>query len=281
MSASALALLFFFPTTTVASSARSKRGDPPSRTATAHPLADLLAQGKHKEGLDWLASFGKGTPEEARYRGLFNHGLGRPDETLRDLVPVYRAQPKDDAVALAVAEASLWKKDYKTATSVLGGLQAPDEPDALRVRGMLFEQAGRLPEAVELYDRAIPRLRAPWEVMERRAQVLSWMKRFDDARVAFTQIADDPRAELALRRRSRVRLAELSAWNKDLDGALAQVTALLREAPGQIDALLLEGQVLEWQGRFGEAKQVYSRILAADGGNAPARLRLNKLLWVK
>lgn len=252
-----------------------------SNAPACSQLADLLDKGKNREGLDWLRSFGKGGPEEDRYRGLFNHGLGRPDETLRDLVPVYRAQPKDDVVALAVAEASLWKKDYKTAATVLGALQSPDAPEALRVRAMLFEQAGRLPEAVALYDRAIPRLRSPWEAMERRAQVLSWMKRFDEAGAGFTKVAASQEADARIRRRCRVHLAELSAWAKDFDGALGQLNALLQEDPGQTDALLLKGQILEWKGSFGEAKQTYSRVLAIDASNAPARLRLNKLLWVK
>lgn len=244
------------------------------------PLAELLHQGKNREGLDWLRSFGKGGPEEDRYRGLFNYGLGRPDEALHDLVPVYRASPKDDVVALAVAEASLWKKDYKTATVVLGALQSPEAPEALRIRGLLFEQAGRLPEAVEMYDRAIPHLPSPWEAMERRAQVLSWLKRFDEARAGFSKVADSPDANVRVRRRCRVRLAELSAWSKDFDGALGQLGRLLREDPGQTDALLLKGQILEWKGSFGEAKETYSRVLALDPANAPARLRLNKLLWV-
>jgi hypothetical protein len=78
------------------------------------PLADLLAQGKYKEGLEWLRSFGNATPEHERYRGLFHLGLGDADAALRHLVPVYRKSPHDDSLALAVAEASLWKKDYRT-----------------------------------------------------------------------------------------------------------------------------------------------------------------------
>ena len=245
------------------------------------PLATYLERGQYKEGLEWLRSFGHDTPEERRYRGLYHHGLSEPDATLADLVPLYRAHPTDDTVALAVAEASLWKKDYKTAVSVVGQLQAPDAPEALRVRGMVFEQVGRLPEALDLYDKAIPRLPRPWGTMERKAQVLSWMKRFDEAAATYQKVIDSKEASLGLRQRCRVRLAELTAWKKDFDGALAQLHKLLAEAPRSTDALLLEGQIREWQGQFADAKQIYSRVLAIDAGNAEARLRLNKLLWVK
>jgi tetratricopeptide (TPR) repeat protein len=244
------------------------------------PLESFWQEQKYREGLEWLHRFGHGAPEEARYAGLFHYGLAQPDPTLQALVPVYRAHPDDDVVALAVAEASLWKKDYKTATTVVAQLRAPDAPDALRVRGLLFEQAGRFPEALALYEKAIPRLPLPYGTMERKAQVLSWMKRFDEAAAAYGQVIDSKQASLGLRRRCRVRLAELTAWRKDFDGALAQLKALLAEEPKQTDALLLQGQILEWKGDFGGAKRSYSRVLAVDPRSAEARLRLDKLLWV-
>jgi tetratricopeptide (TPR) repeat protein len=254
---------------------------PRARAVPAPALESFLQQRQYREGLEWLRSFGRGTPEEDRYRGLFHHGLSEPDPTLQYLVPVYRAHPGDDTVALAVAEASLWKKDYKTAATVTGLLQKPEAPEALRVRGMLFEQAGRLPEALDFYSRAIPRLALPWGTRERKAQVLSWLKRFDEAAALYQEVASSKQASPGLRQRCRVRLAELTAWKKDFDGALAQLAQLLKEEPRLPEALLLRGQILEWRGEFGEAKQTYSRLLAIDGSNAEARLRLNKLLWVK
>jgi tetratricopeptide (TPR) repeat protein len=260
---------------------------PAPATGKASPLATMLGQGKHREGLEWLRSFGGRTPAEERYRGLFHHGLGEPDPALAALVPAYRANPKDDVVALALAEASLWKKDYKTAVTVVGQLAAPDAPEALRVRGMVFEQAGRFDEALALYTRAIPRLSAPHATIERKAQVLSWQKRFDESAALYQQVVASPQASLTLRRRCRVRLAELSAWRKDLDGALGQLRKLLDEEPRLGEALLLEGQILEWKGDYPGAKRSYSRVLAGgptdpgrDPSQAEARLRLNKLLWV-
>ena len=246
-----------------------------------HPLALLLEQGKYAEGLQWLRSFGKGTAEENRYRGLFHHGLGQSDAALKHLVPAYRARPEDDVVALAVAEASLWKKDPKTASAVLEKLQQRDAPQAMRVRGLLLEQAGRLTEALALYERAIPALRQPWGTMERKAQVLSWLKRFDEASATYAKVAASSQASIELRRRCRVRMAELAAWKKDFDGALSQLARLLAEEPRLTDALLLRGQILEWKGQFGEAKRTYSRILAVDAEHREARLRLDKLLWVE
>ncbi len=269
--------------------AGKRRARSPAATVTAgagkrgsgNPLALMLEQRKHDEGLKWLAAFGKGGVKEDRYRGLFHHGLAQPGPALQYLLPVYRANPTDDTVALALAEASLWKKDYKTAATVLGQLQSAEAPEALRVRALLFEQAGRLPEALNLYDQAIPALKQPWGAMERKAQVLSWLKRFDEAGATYARVIGSPQASLGLRQRCRIRQAELTAWKKDLDGALGQLAVLLKEEPRLPDALLLKGQILEWKGDFGGAKQSYSRILTIDAAHAEARLRLEKLLWVK
>lgn len=251
----------------------------PVQTETS--LARFLEQRQFSEGLAWLTSFGDGSPAHLRFRGLFHHGLFQADAALKDLLPLYRANPSDDQVGLAVAEACLWKKDYKTATTVLGALKAPETPEALRVRALLYEQAGRLPEALHLYERAIPGLALPWGAMERKAQVLSWLKRFDEADAAYTAVIRSTQASLPQRQRCQVRRAELTAWKRDLDGALAQLADVLREAPRLTEALMLRGQVLEWQGKNADAKKAYSQVLTIDSNHAEARLRLNKLLWVQ
>jgi tetratricopeptide (TPR) repeat protein len=247
----------------------------------AAPLSVLYEQGKHHEGLDWLQRFGKGTAEEKRYRGLFHYRLGHADAALEHLLAAYRAGPHDDTVALALTEVCLWKKDVKTAKVVIAKLQAPEEPEALRVRGMVLELDGRLADALALYERAIPRAKQPWGTLERKALVLSWLKRFDEAMAAYAKVAESNAASWELRQRCRVRMAELTAWKKDFAGALAQLDKLLQGDPRLIPAWLLKGQILEWSGRFGDAKGAYSRILAIDPKHAEAKLRLNKLLWMK
>jgi tetratricopeptide (TPR) repeat protein len=217
---------------------------------------------------------------EQRDRGLFHHAMAQPEATLAHLIPVYRADPADDTVALAVAEASLWKKDPATAQLVLGQLQAPDAPQALRVRGLMLEQSLRFAEALELYDRAIPQLDQPWGTLERKAQVLSWQKRFDASSATYAIVAGAHQASRELRQRCRLRLAEVRAWKKDFGGALAELGALLKDAPELVEAWLLTGQILEWQGELTRAKQAYSRVLTLDSQHVEARSRLDGLLWV-
>lgn len=219
--------------------------------------------------------------DELRYRGLCHHGLGEADATLEHLVPVYRADPSDDRVALAIAEASLWKQDVKTAQGVVAALRVPEAPEALPVRGLLLEQSGQLDAAIALYERSIPRLEQPWSILERQAQALSWLRRFDAALATYARVAGDPAASPEQRLRCRVRMAEIAAWQRDLDGALAQLRSIASDAPERVDALLLQGQIQEWQGDFIGAKHSYSRILSADADQADARSRLGRLLWVE
>jgi tetratricopeptide (TPR) repeat protein len=138
-----------------------------------------------------------------------------------------------------------------------------------------------LPEALALYERAIPQLARPEPAVEARARVLSWLGRFDEAATGYGALVDNAHASVEQKRRCRVRIAELTAWKKDLDGALGQLAGVLTEDPARADALLLQGQILEWQGRYADAKRSYSALLAADANHAEARLRLDKLLWVR
>lgn len=252
----------------------------PHEAPSAAPLP--AAQAPHEAAAPAIkASFASDAERErARSQGLAQAALGEHARALEVLVPVYQARPDDD-VALAIAEASLEKRDFRTAETVLRALAAPDAPNALRVRGLLHEQANQLNEALALYERALPGLAQPLATLERRARVLGWLARFDESHAAYAALAANEAASVGLRQRCRVRMAELTAWKKDLDGALAQLRQLLTEDPKLADALLLQGQILEWQGRYADAKQSYSSLLAFDAANAEARLRLDKLLWVK
>lgn len=260
-----------------------KAGHEPS--AMDHPsnpaqLADPAAVPASKPSSDVL-TLPSAAVDGARARGLEHFENGEYARAAELLAAVYRARPEDDAVALAVAESSVQIRDLRTAELVIAALREPNAPEALRVRGTLLEQAGKFSEALTLYERASEGLSKPQLTIEARARMLSWLERFDEAAATYATLLADDSADLEQRRRVRVRLAELTAWRKDLEGALAQLAEVLVEEPGRADALLLQGQILEWQGRYPEAKRSYSTLLAADSDHAEARLRLNKLLWVR
>lgn len=217
----------------------------------------------------------------AREKGFRYYSVWNPDSTLFYLVPLYRASPQDDSLGLAVAEASLWKKDYKTATGVVTSLANPESPDALRVKGLLFEQAGRLKEALELYNRAIPRLLKPWGTMERKAQVLAWSGKVEEAKAVIREVILSKAVSEGLRLRSQLHLALWTAWGKELDQAISMTEAVLQKASKHVDALMLLAQLEEWKGEYRKAKEYYGKVLVVEPSHADARLRLGKLQWVK
>jgi tetratricopeptide (TPR) repeat protein len=216
-----------------------------------------------------------------RRQGFQYYSEWNADSTLSYLLPIYWAHPEEDSVAIAVAEASLWKKDFRTATQVITHLRNSESPEALRVKGLLFEQAGRLNEALQLYDKAIPRLLKPWGTMERRAQVLAWLGRVPEAKAQVQKVLKAKEPSEGLRIRCLLDLALWTAWDKDLSGSILLIKQALALDGKSIEALLQLGQVYEWQGNFSQAKKTYGRVLNLNDRHAEARLRLDKLQWVE
>lgn len=218
---------------------------------------------------------------DARLLGLVHHALYQPDSVLRVLGPVFKEGKADDRVVFALAEAFLWKKDYRDAQAILDPFPRKDELGYLRVQATQMELVNRHAEALEIWDRVIARDPRPWGAMERKAILLSWMKRFDLSQELFAKVASSKAVSAPLRLRCLVRRAEVLAWNKDLDGSLKALQEILASHPDHVDALLLRGQVLEWLGRYPEAKATYTALLQKHPDHAAARLRLEKLGWVK
>lgn len=218
---------------------------------------------------------------DPRLLGLVHHGSYRPDSVLAVLGPLHKSGKADDRVVLALAEAFLWKKDYRNAQALLDAFPRKEDLGFLRVQATQMELVNRHAEALALWDRVIARDPKPWGAMERKAIVLSWGKRFEESVALFSKVIAAPQASEPLRLRCRVRRAEVLAWNRDFDEALAGLKEILRTRPDHAEAALLQGQVQEWQGRFAEAKATYTALLQKRPDHAGARLRLEKLGWVK
>jgi tetratricopeptide (TPR) repeat protein len=223
----------------------------------------------------------RSTPADPRLLGLVHHALYRPDSTLAVLGPLHRAGSADSRVVFALAEAFLWKKDYRNAQALLDAWPGKDDLGYLRVLATQMELVNRHGEALAIWDEVIGRDPRPWGAMERKAIVLSWTKRFDESQALFAKVASSNAASAPLRLRCQVRRAEVMAWSKDLEGALKELRGVLASHPDHVEASLLRGQILEWLGRYPEAKATYTAVLQKRPDLASARLRLEKLGWVK
>lgn len=247
-------------------------------SALADRVLALLADYRADEARDLLRR--QNAPDPLLV-GLVHHGLYQADSVLAVLGPLHRAARADDRAVLALAEAFLWKKDYRNAQALLDAYPRKEDLGYLRVLATQMELVNRHQEALALWDRIIAADPKPWGAMERKAIVLSWRKRFDESIALFAKVAGSAAASGPLRLRCRVRKAEVVAWNGDLDGSLRVLDSILVEHPRHLDASLQKGQVLEWKGRYPEAKAVYSAILQKRPDHATARLRLEKLGWAR
>lgn len=223
----------------------------------------------------------KSKQPDARLRGLVFHGSYLADSTIAILGPLQRAGSKDPRVLLALSDAFLWKKDFRNAAALLESCPTKESIPYLKSLATLLESTQRIEEAIAQWDRIIARDQKPWEAMERKAIALGWLKRFDPSIELLDRIIAGPPVSAPQRLRARTKRAETLAWKKEFAKALEEIGRIKASQPDYVPALLLEGSIREWQGRFAEAKAIYSVILQANPRQSEALLRLENLGWVE
>ncbi len=223
-------------------------------------------------------------------KGLSYYGLYNPDSVVEYLGRAARSSSATDTVLICLAESRLWKKEFDEAHRLLARTDDKTLPGYKRVAALYLEMTGELAGAAALYDSLILVEKQPWNSLMRKAQVLSWMKRFDESIVIFSRVALSDSAPLPVRLSAVIRRAEVKAWQHQFPSAFHELDSLIHllarvkdpvSRDRIVEALQLKGQVLEWDGRFQEAKETYKDILLKDPGNKRAKLILEKLLWVK
>jgi len=191
--------------------------------------------------------------ELVRFEGFIYHGAGMADSALVYLRKAYEATPKDPRISLRLAEVLVWKKD--------------------------FAHARILVDAVSIKDvRKDPR---PWEPGTRRANLYLYLQQLAQAQEGFEDVAADPRTPPAGALTLRVYRAQIAPWQKDFPRSILIADSVLKTVPGQIQASLIKGEVLEWEGKYPEARGTYTAALQSHPDDWQLRQRLEKLSWVK
>jgi tetratricopeptide (TPR) repeat protein len=242
--------------------------------------AQLLKQGLHEKALAAL----KGCPADPathKARGIAFHGLYQPDSAIHSLRLAHEGGLKDDEVLLPLAEALLWKKDFRAASEVADAVKAKEGAGYLKVMARKHEILGELDQAVAHYDKAIALEKLPYGTLERKAMVLSWMKKFDESIAIYDGILKEKVVSQGLKVRCLIRKAEVMSWKNEFDPALAELDKALAKDRKNLEARLVKGRILEWKGEYKPAKALYAEILALAPDNEQAKLRLEKLSWVQ
>jgi tetratricopeptide (TPR) repeat protein len=198
----------------------------------------------------------------------------------------------DDALRINFGEVLLWKKEFKKAGEMLEGVTDKAGLPYRKVYALRLEMLGKFDEAVAFYDSMIAVEKQPWNSMVRKGEVLSWQKKFNEAIALFTTVSTAENAPKSLRMYALIRRAEVKAWQKESSFALNELDKVismdanpaLAQRPVKdriIEALKLKGTILEWNGKYKEAKDTYKNMLLIDPDNKRAKLLLEKILWVK
>ncbi len=215
------------------------------------------------------------------WKGLNYHALYQPDPSLLHLKKAYGQGIRNDTLLIKLAEVFLWKKNFREASRLTEQVIDKRHPEFLKVKARHHEILGEFAEAIKLYDLAIAKEKLPYETMARKATVLSWAKDYDGAIALFTEIISAKKVLPPLRKNCLIRRAEVVSWKKDFVAALADLDAVLKMDKQNSEAILLKGKILEWQGEYLSAKKLYAEILSFDAENDQAKMRLEKLEWVK
>jgi tetratricopeptide (TPR) repeat protein len=222
----------------------------------------------------------RGTPDYARLKGQAFHGLFQADSALLYLRKAHKEKP-DDAVAVALAEALIWRKQDKEAGRLLDAVKDKGTPAYFKAMAARYESRRKFSKAVEMYDKAIALEKVSHGTRFRKAMALSWMKNLEASIALYTELIESPAVPPDLKTRSAIRRAEVRAWDGDMEKAVEELKQVVAKQGRNVEARLQLGQVLEWSGRFKEAKDQYRDALVADPANATAKARLEELLWVK
>lgn len=220
---------------------------------TEEVVVQLLEDGQFSQAqAEVKKSLPKGD-ELVRFEGFLYHGAGMADSALLYLRKAYEATPKDPRVSLRLAEVLLWKKDFVHARALV---------DAVSVRDVEKD----------------PR---PWEPGTRRANLYLYLQQLPQAQEGFQAVASNPGTPPSWAMTVRVYRAQIAAWQKDFSRSIQLADSVLQTVPGQVQASLIKGEVLEWQGNYADARATYTSALQKHPDDWQLRQRLEKLSWVK
>lgn len=189
-------------------------------------------------------------------------------------------------------------------------LHAQESLGTLLLRARTQRDAGNLNESLQAYDAMLSQVADHETAMLERAQVLSWMGRYDEAKagnLAF-KTRYPGRGEIA-----DLRIAQVEAWSDQLEAALStlgpwvarenrqailddatyrgwrgdsaealkRLEVLLKRDPYDRDTLLLQSRILGWQSKWKESRKGYLRLLSRDARDGEALMGLSRVaLWL-
>lgn len=216
-------------------------------------IVQLIENGQFAQAQAEAGKCGAKGDDLIRIEAFIFHGAGIADSSLFYLKKAALKAPHDPRIQLRLAEVMVWKKSMAAARDIVSTVDV----------------------------KAIQRGARPWESEMRYANIEVYLQDFDKAEKTFLMIANDPKAPSSWALSARLYIAQIAAWRKNFAKCVAVTDSVLRSSPGNVEASLLKGQVLEWQGKYDTARTTYTLAIQKHPDDWRLRDRLEKLSWVK
>ena len=244
-------------------------------------IIELLQKGELEQAMIELDKSTIEPANYAMYKGIIYHAQYNADSALVYLEKAYRSNVRTDDVLIKLAQAMLWKKNFKNSKPILAEVQDKTSVDYLKTVANRYEVLGDFKQAVKLYDAVIPLEELPYGTMEKKAILLSWMKKFDESIELLDYIINTKIVSEPLRIRALIHKATVISWKKDFNTPMTILDDVLVRDPKNAQARFVKAEIFEWHGKYKDAKDIYKDVLLIDPENVEAKWKLEKLLWVK
>jgi tetratricopeptide (TPR) repeat protein len=223
----------------------------------------------------------KKTPELDRLKGLAYSNSYNADSALYYLQAAYKSNLSDDTLLVHLSRALLWKKDLNNGSKLISKIQDKSTVEAMKVEALRLKLNNNFRDAYKLYDAILAKKPDDFGTLFDKAELACWDKKFDVSMELLDKLITNAKVQKQLKHRAMNLKAQIRSWNKDFGGAHAILETVMKEDRENIQARLLAGEIFEWEGKYKEAKDQYRQALIIDNGNKEAKLRMEKLMWVK
>lgn len=240
-----------------------------------------LANYEYDEAKWMLNTMDKSTDMYTRNKGIYFHAKYEADSAIFYLKMVFDKNIRDDEVLTKLAEALMWTRNFRDGEFILEMVENKNTLDYQKARAVYYELKGDFYKALQLYSEVIKSEQSPYGTMGRKAHVLSWIRRFDEAIKFFDKIIAADIVGQPLKIGAMVSKARVLSWQRDFGQAQQILVNVIKTDTQNIEARFVKGQILEWQGEYKIAKDIYRDIVQIEPNNREAKVRLENLLWVR
>jgi tetratricopeptide (TPR) repeat protein len=202
--------------------------------------------------------------------------IGDRGKAREELDLIIRANPNNPDARAQVGYLAWQDKDYKKAEQIFSEMYKQNPNDLRGFIGVVEMAAlqGRMPEAIAEVEKALARDPGKKQLQVLRANLLVRSNRLDEAIGVYQTMssAEPKNADLW------VRLGQSYRLKGDLNAALEAFKRASQAAPGDTNALLQIGLLMENTGKRDQAKPIYEQILKLEPDHFVA---LNNLAYIK